>query len=492
MTGRFNDFYTLLGLARNALPDEIRQAYLKAAKRLHPDRNSAPGETEMFLEIQKAYQTLSNPSRRASYDQSLSDQEPVPEPIKLSLQVSQRAIRPSAETQLVYLLLDLTPSEECIKLSQSAPLNLCLILDTSTSMKGEKLETVKATAIELVRKLKPEDIFSVVTFSDRAEIVIPATKQANFLKMENRIRQIITLGGTEIFNGLKTGLEEIEHYLDPKYVNHAILLTDGQTYGDEQACYELAENAARKGIGITGLGIGSEWNDIFLDKLANLTGGQSILINQPQEIEQFLNKKFSNLSTIIADNVTFEYELAKDVEINYAFRIQPETDPVFEENPYHFGPILQNWPLSVIIEFAVRNQENQAGTLDLIKGKLEIASKQNNIPFPAIPLTVSLQNDTAATYPSPPSAIVTALSKITQYRLQDKARKEVERGDFDQARSHLQKLATHLFVQGENNLAKTILLEIQNIEDNKMYSELGEKQIKYGTRALILTEEKKP
>jgi curved DNA-binding protein CbpA len=48
------DFYTLLGLRRNASAEDIRQAYFEAARRLHPDKNTAPGDTEFFLDIQEA------------------------------------------------------------------------------------------------------------------------------------------------------------------------------------------------------------------------------------------------------------------------------------------------------------------------------------------------------------------------------------------------------------------------------------------------------
>ena len=52
------DYYTLLGVPRNATPDQLRRAYREAAQRLHPDRNVAPGETELFLEVGQAYETL--------------------------------------------------------------------------------------------------------------------------------------------------------------------------------------------------------------------------------------------------------------------------------------------------------------------------------------------------------------------------------------------------------------------------------------------------
>src|SRR5512139_3779513 len=93
-------------------------------------------------------------------------------------------------------------------------------------------------------------------------------------------------GATEIFQGLQAGLQEVCQSVDPSRVNHIILLTDGHTYGDEQACLQLAEDAARKNIGITGLGVGDEWNDIFLDALAGRTGGSSVYISNPKDIQR--------------------------------------------------------------------------------------------------------------------------------------------------------------------------------------------------------------
>ena len=91
----------------------------------------------------------------------------------------------------------------------------------------------------------------------------------------------------------------------------------------------------------------------------------------------------------------------------------------------------------------------------------------------------------------PPISIIQAISKLTLYRIQEKARAEVAAGQFDKASSHLQNLATHLLAQGERNLAHTIMLEVEHVEQKKSFSENGEKQIKYGTRALSLPEERR-
>lgn len=482
--------YALLGVLRSATQEEVRRAYLKAAKRLHPDTNNAPGETELFLDIQQAYQILSESSRRSAYDATLEPEEEQPIFINQRILFSRKEIPRLKEAQLAYVLLELSANEKK-EGDNSVPLNICMVLDCSTSMKGEKLDVAKATAIQLVNRLKPQDIFSMVSFSDRAEVTIPATRQANLQRLEGKMQTIQTSGGTEIFQGLKAGYEEVRRYASPNSINHMILITDGRTYGDEQACYTLAKQASEEGIGISGFGIGSGWNDIFLDHLANITGGSSMFVSRPKDIERLLNDKFSNLSRTYAENITLEYSEQPGVEISYIFRLHPEAEPLAIQSPISLGPILHDEALTVLIELRIHPTWQNQGPITLVDGQFDISAASVQPPPLPVKLKLSLPVKDSPTPEPPPIAIVQAISKLTLYRIQEKARKEVAAGQYDKASSHLQNLATHLLAQGERNLAHTIMLEVQHVEQEKSFSENGEKQIKYGTRALILPEERK-
>lgn len=63
------DFYSVLGVPRNADQETIKKAYRKLAAKLHPDKNSGPGAEARFKEVGQAYGVLGDPKKRALYDE---------------------------------------------------------------------------------------------------------------------------------------------------------------------------------------------------------------------------------------------------------------------------------------------------------------------------------------------------------------------------------------------------------------------------------------
>lgn len=63
------DFYEVLGTSKTATPDELKRAYRKLAMEYHPDKNKSKEAEEKFKEINQAYEVLSDPQKRSTYDQ---------------------------------------------------------------------------------------------------------------------------------------------------------------------------------------------------------------------------------------------------------------------------------------------------------------------------------------------------------------------------------------------------------------------------------------
>lgn len=479
------DYYADLGVSRDASFEEIRRAYHKAARELHPDTSEQADANELFLKVQAAYEVLSDPARRAKYDQTLSPIENEKPRIELNVLYSRSALVKINEPQLIYVLIELIAPPDA-KAYPSPPLNVCLVLDRSTSMQGERMDTLKSTAIELINQLRQDDTISIVSFSDRAEVLVSAGKRAELHEIEKKIKLIQPGGGTEIYRGLEAGFFEVRSRLSNNYTNHIILITDGRTYGDEGECIRIADQAAIYGIGISGLGIGSEWNDVFLDSLAARTGGSSMFISQTGDINKFLKEKFSGLGQIYAERVTLDVHVKPGVELRYAFRLSPEANPLKTISPIRLGTIPKELGLAFILELMVDPLVIPGTNMLLAEGQISLDIPTRASPNQVLSLRLAREVGEEIDLPPPPTRLLKAMSQLTLYRMQERANQYLAEGQVDDASRNLHNLATHLFSQGRHELARTALQEADNIARHQGLSDAGKKQIKYGTRALLL------
>lgn len=479
-----DNYYTRLSIPYTATREEVRTAYHEAARRLHPDTNPGKGAVEQFIRVKEAYEVLFDPQKREEYNKSLPEID-TSSSTTTEVLFSRKSLVASPDPQLLYVMMELIPIPTEGQ-GNTIPLNLCIVIDRSTSMRGERMDMVKATAKNLIKQLRPEDYLSVVAFSDRAEVIIPASRVANMTdKVSAQISLLQPGGGTELLHGLVAGRDEVNRFKRPTYVNHMIVITDGQTYGDEKECLSLADEAHEEGITISGLGIGSEWNDNFLDTLTSKTGGSSTYVSDPRDIKRYMELKFKGLNRAFAENAKFHLTLSPDVEIHYAFRLSPEPAKLQPEFPMIMGGIQRDAGLTVVFELFIKKVPAQI-EMELLNGYLQYEIPNRTIPVTRVPVTVALNISQTDKEQPPPQKLVHAMSRLTLYRMQEQANKDIEEGNIEQATRRLRFLATNLLAQGETSLATTVLGEAGRVERERSFSEEGEKKIKYGTRALLL------
>jgi Ca-activated chloride channel family protein len=476
------DYYDALGLPKDASPEEIRLAYFEAAKRLHPDANPNLSAIEEFLVVQEAYEVLCNPQKRVTYDASIS-QNSLSSSIAVNLKYSRSIIPCSEEPQLIYVLMELICTASTDELTIPS-VHVCLVIDRSTSMKGERMEMVKANAIHLIRNLKPKDEVSVIVFSDRASVLVPPSRISDIRKIEHEINMITTDGATEMLQGLTAGVSQLRFGRNQNTVQHLILLTDGHTYGDEEACYELAGQLAQEGVTISAMGIGNEWNDQFLDKMTGLCGGNAVLATSPKDLYQFMQQKANSMEKVFAKAINLKFQCDEKVQPSYIFRIYPEISPLPISGQLSLGNLQFGRSISVLFEFTVQRITKPIDRLRFFNGKisLDIPNQGSVLQYIEFRRPVAIDPEPEV----PPAPIIESMSRLTLYRLQEKARLEVSQGESIQASKHLQYLATHLLSQGDRELAHTVLVEAEHIRHSQKFSKDGEKRIKYGTRALFL------
>ncbi len=480
------DLYATLGIQPNASTEDIRAAYRTLARRLHPDVNTNPGAATQFRDIAAAHNLLNEPTERVKYDNARKrDATSSANYFTLRVTPSQRVLPVLSEPQVLYLLVELLPERSRNQQQLETHLNLTLVLDNSTSMKGARLERVKVAAHQIIDQLGENDIFSVIGFSDNAEVILKAGRMTDKISAKSRIAIMQAFGGTEIHQGLATGMAENKRNASQRYVNHIILLTDGRTFYDEQQTLDLADKAVKEGIGISAMGIGEDWNDTFLDQLASRTGGTSEYINSPGAVVRFLNDRVRTLGQSYAERVMISIAPDADVKVESAFRLMPSAQPVNTDiDPIPLGSMQIGGATSILFQLQIGPQETP-GFRSLFR--VDVTGdilREQKIGYKVIS-DMSMEVSPTVQVEEPPLAIMDALSKLTLYRIQEKAEHALARGDVREATRHLENLATRLLSSGQPELAEAAMTEARRVAATSSLSSEGQKALKYGTRVLL-------
>jgi len=479
------DYYAILGLSKTATAEEIKKAYRHLVRRYHPDAGADEKEAAHFREIQEAYDVLGDPEQREAYDR-WREMEGLGQKPALILRVtpSYQTLPCLSEEQVFYVLLEIMSSPE-IK-GKRPLLNLCLVLDRSTSMQGERLQRAKEAAMYIIDRLSEDDTFSLVVFSDRAETLLSGRRRLNKAMAKSVVSTIGSWGGTEILQGLLAGLNEIEKCRLPNSINHLILLTDGQTYGDEAGCLEQAELARQRQISITTLGLGTDWNDELLDQIAARSGGTSAYIDSPAKIIEVFRDRIHSLGSVLARELTLTLRLGKEVKVREVFRVSPYITRLEErEGVFPLGLLESHKGDVFLIDMLI--PPHPAGQHRLVRaevvGDIPALGRQKERTWQEITV-----NFTEGPIPDQqvPSAIVGALGKLAIFKMQEKALNDLQRGETDLATQRLEAMATRLINIGEIELARAALLEAGRIAKTGQLSPEGKKKIKYGTRSLSI------
>jgi Ca-activated chloride channel homolog len=475
------DYYRILELTVVAGQDAIRDARRDLAQRYHPDTGC--GDIDRFRQVQEAYEVLSDPALKRAYDRQRERRGDGAGLVSLTLLQSRDEMPLMESQQMLYLLAEVRPQEGLQ--GPRKRLNIALVIDRSTSMQGARLHNVKLAAVDLVESLQADDRLAVVTFSDRAEVVVSSQFARNKRAVRSAIASIVAEGGTEMYQGLAVGIEQVSPHRSADTITHVILLTDGRTYGDEELVLSAATRAGEEGIGISAFGIGEDWHDLFLDSLARRGDGTSRYIDSPSKVQRVLRSQVRGLSKLVLKGLSVQVGVAPGVEVQAAYRVLPymELLPIKADNYMKLGNVVAGETCSIVLELVAKKAEPGLHRV------ARLAVEANSM---ASARHVELWRDIEVTFtrdyqaqPVPPR-LLNVLARLSVFSLQEQAWRALESGDARQATRYLESAATHLFDLGYRELGRAAMLEVDRLSHGSDPSVKGRKKLRYGTRALSI------
>ena len=199
---------------------------------------------------------------------------------------------------------------------ERAAVNIAIVLDQSGSMSGRKIEEAKRAAIMAIDQLRDDDIVSVVTYQSTVDVLVPATKLYDREAIRRAIRGIRAGGKTALFGGVSKGARELEKFLDRNRVNTLLLLSDGLANVGPSSPGELAqfgESLGRQGISVTTIGLGLQYNEDLMTRLAMASDGNHFFVEDEGDLEAAFATEFGDVLSTVAQGVTIHIHCPQGV-----------------------------------------------------------------------------------------------------------------------------------------------------------------------------------
>ncbi len=389
--------------------------------------------------------------------------------------------------QLVYVLIEAVPGEGMAQVQM--PVNLSLVLDKSGSMSGKKIQNLREAAKLVVDRLGPADTISIVAFSDRKYLIAESQPVVDQLDLKKKIDRIRDGGGTAISGGMGQGLAELDKALAPDRVSRMLLLTDGQTFGDEKQCLKLGEKAGESGIVVSALGLGDDWNEDLLDDIAEASGGAADFIDSPDKIVSFFEQAVKSMQDTVVQNAKLVLRLASGITPRQVWQVLPMISnlgyqPLSERDvQVTLGELEKGQPRSLLVEMLVGPRP---------AGSYRVAQAEISYDVPGLKLIgEKIKTDIildfsadAAQAKQYDAEVMNIVEKVTAFKLQTRALEEAKMGNVAGASQALRAAATRLLDMGEDELAQSALEEAENLEKGGQMSARGTKKLRYETRKL--------
>ncbi len=169
---------------------------------------------------------------------------------------------------------------------------LMLVIDSSGSMSGEKMDLCKAAAREAVRSLRSSDYVGINTFDSETREIVPMQKVAGRTHMIPMISRISPGGGTDMFPAMEQGFRTLRKV--DAAAKHMIVLTDGQTAPNQFG--SLTQQMKAAGITVTSVAIGDGADLALLREIATTGGGKLYHVLSPRAIPKIVMRESRRIS----------------------------------------------------------------------------------------------------------------------------------------------------------------------------------------------------
>jgi Ca-activated chloride channel family protein len=333
-------------------------------------------------------------------------------------------------------------------------------------MAGEKLHRAKHAARLAVDRLAPSDIVSIVAYDSTVRVVVPATKAVDKASIHEAIERISPSGTTALFAGVSKGADELRKFFDRNRVNRIVLLSDGLANVGPSSAGELAQLGAalmREGMSVTTLGLGLDYNEDLMTRLADQGGGRYHFIKNGDAVAGILADEMKGLVATVARGLVLELAPAAGTGVAQVFGYATDRDGALTRA--RIGSIGAGQTREVIVRLALPALTPPRVDLGALTLRFMDVTADGIAREVAVPMAVDVTTDPAQVAASEHFDVSVRVAEVEAAEKLEVAARAADRGDFDGARGSLQVAIDGLKTQAAARPSPKLNKQIAELEE---------------------------
>lgn len=328
------------------------------------------------------------------------------------------------------------------------PMDLAVVIDRSGSMRGDKIRDVKAAALELLDTLRPDDTVSLVSYSNDVQLhtVRLPVDEPGRTALRTALLGLHADGGTALGPGMMQALGVLESGQgDGARMAHVLLFSDGLANVGEQRPEVLGVRAAEafsRGVSVSTLGVGLDYNEDLMTRLADQGGGRYHFIRDSEAIAGILDDEMKGMVATVARGLEMSLAPAGGVEVVNVFGYATSRDGAGAHA--RVGSLGAGQTREIVVRLRLPGTAPARlalGTLGLGFVDVSAGGAQRHIE---VPLAVTVTDDVTVARASEHKDVTVRVAEVESAETMELAARAADRGDFAAASGSLDQAIVEL------------------------------------------------
>ncbi|MBR58637.1 MAG: hypothetical protein CMH54_11545 [Myxococcales bacterium] len=355
------------------------------------------------------------------------------------------------------------------KATKRPGLDLAIVLDRSGSMSGAKIVAVKTAALKLLDALNESDRVTLISYATNVQLHSQSVKldAEGKASLKKHILAIRSGGSTALGPALFQALDHLEGGdRGTSNLAHVMLLSDGLANVGPQDPVVIGRRtslAFKRGITVSTLGVGLDYNEDLMTRVADQGGGRYHFIENEATVAKVLQDELASLSGTVAGGTEIVLRPKNGVKITKVYGYPTEEKDGITS--IKVGAIGSGQTREIVVKLAIATKAKGPFNVGTFELSFRDVAKESKAKTVRLPLSLQVSADAASVKSSEKVEVTVRVAEVESSARLEHAARAVEKGDYVGAKRVLNESLTNLRKQNAATPSPALLQQIEDLEE---------------------------